>query len=43
MYHNVLNINRITDRIMALQLVNAKGNMNVLSVYATTGMYGRRE
>ena len=30
---NVLNINRITDRIMALQLVIAKGKMNVLSVY----------
>ena len=30
---NVLNINRITDRIVALQLVIAKGNMNVLSVY----------
>ena len=28
---NVLNINRITDRIMALQLVIAKGKMNVLS------------
>ena len=30
---NVLNINRITDRIMALQLVIAKVKMNVLSVY----------
>ena len=30
---NVLNINRITDRIMALQLIITKGNMNVLSVY----------
>ena len=30
---NVLNNNRITDRIMALQLVIAKGKMNVLSVY----------
>ena len=30
---NVLNFNRITDRIMALQLVIARGNMNVLSVY----------
>ena len=30
---NVLNINRITDRRMALQLVIAKGKMNVLSVY----------
>ena len=33
MESNVLNINRITDRIMALQLVIAKGKMNVLSVY----------
>ncbi len=30
---NVLNINRITDRIMALQLVISKRKMNVLSVY----------
>ena len=30
---NVLNINRITDRIMALQLVIAKRKMNVLSAY----------
>ena len=30
---NLLNVNRITYRIMALQLVIAKGKMNVLSVY----------
>ena len=30
---NVLNINGITDRIMALQLVIEKGKINVLSVY----------
>ena len=30
---NVLNTTRITDRLLALQLVVAKGKMNVLSVY----------
>ena len=30
---NILNINRIINRIMALQLIIAKGKMNILSVY----------
>ena len=41
---NVLNTNRITDRIMALQLVIAKGKMNVLSVYTPqTGCTGEEK
>ena len=46
---NVLNINRITYRVMAFQLFIAKGKMNILSVYTpqtdvrtkVRGIFGR--